>query len=78
MNLGETKKSCEILKAITKACSPAQLNSVDSDGRTVLHTAAIERLPSITEILVEDERVDVLIVDKKRNRTALHYAAENG
>lgn len=75
--LGETEKSCKILQAILAACSPSLLNSADQDGRFILHTAAIERLPQITEILVGDERVDVLKMDK-RNRTALHYACELG
>ncbi|XP_035708444.1 uncharacterized protein LOC110863372 isoform X2 [Folsomia candida] len=72
-----SKISCEIMKLIVSACTQLQLNKRDEDGRTLLHFAAMERLPEITEILVADDRVDIAKVDKSQ-RTALHYAAENG
>lgn len=65
------------MKLIVSACTQLQLNKRDEDGRTLLHFAAMERLPEITEILVADDRVDIAKVDKSQ-RTALHYAAENG
>lgn len=58
-------------------CTKEQLNSVDESDRTVLHIAAIHKLPKITEILVSEEKMDVLKVDF-RKRTALHYGTENG
>jgi ankyrin repeat protein len=77
LNSGENEAACQIARKVTNKCDQFHLNQQDTYGRTVLHLAAIERLPKITKIFVENEQVDVLRLDQ-RKRTALHYATENG
>jgi len=49
----------------------------DNKGKTALHVAAIKRYPKVARVLVEDERTSLLTLDDE-DRTALHYAAEDG
>jgi ankyrin repeat protein len=73
----EPEELCSIVKAIVQRSSPTHLNQVDNRQRTPLHLAALQRLPQIVLILVEEEKTDVLKTDES-GRTALHYACQNG
>lgn len=77
MCAGESESACDIVASLLKRCTKAQLNQVDCRGRTILHLAALKRLPKIVKLLMTDERIDVAKTDDK-GRSALHYATEDG
>ena len=52
------------------------VNLQNNDGQAPLHVAAEQRSPAITQMLVDDRRVDVNLRTRNTDETALHIAAE--